>query len=91
MNETDTLERVELVVDLDDVLRCNHPRGCDRPAEWVYHCRVCGRPWLGCTPHKKYQDEFLRLCERAGLALLLICDRETCPTQLPIPVPWTRL
>jgi hypothetical protein len=85
---TDTEERVVLDVDLDLVLPCNVRRdnGCERPAEWVWHCSGCGHPSQPCTPHRIKLDRWAEVQARIGL---ILCQE--CLTKIPTPVPWSPL
>lgn len=65
----------------DDVVPCNVPHGCERPAYWVYHC-PCGRAFMQCTPHKIRSDA-------ASARRNAICD--DCERLVPSPIPWLPL
>lgn len=71
-----------IVAHWDDVVPCNSPDGCERPAYWVYHC-PCGRAVTVCTPHK-VRDDFAIATWGGGLCL-------ACDQQVPSPIPWLPL
>lgn len=74
---------VELVVDLDDELKCNHPDSCDRAAEWVYYCGGCRDAWLACPWHRFKQDNHFATAPRW---VTPVCRK--CMTPIPRDIPW---
>lgn len=51
---TATDERVELDIDLDKAIPCQHDGGCTEPATWTLRLHACGHPVLLCQPHHDY-------------------------------------